>query len=368
MKVTIVGTHGIPARYGGFETFAEHLARACAEAGIEIRVINEKDNPVQPLPDNVNVGSSSYNKSSNPLSFYKESLKLAAADSDIILCCGVGGAFYYSGMKSFKGNIITNFDGMEHRRKKYSLAQRLTIFLLQKFAARRSHALIADSNEGRNYFLTRFPEIGNKIKMISYGADPCQPMDLSVLSECKLEKNEYFLVIARLVPENNIHEIIEAYNHYLGSKKLVIVGALEPTSYVSRLEKKSSDRVLFTDAVYDKRFLDSLRQGCFIYVHGHSVGGTNPSLLEAMAAGCACICHFNAFNQEVTGGNQMYFRSSSDLAIMLNLLEHKSSDLDILRQKAIERVHQEYTWEKICATYIRLFNRLYEQQKRSVGS
>jgi rhamnosyltransferase len=195
--------------------------------------------------------------------------------------------------------------------------------------------------------------------MISYGADDCLPFDNTVLSDFNLTKNDYYLVVARLVPENNIEEIIKSFLHYIGEKKLIIVGFLENTTYVRHLKKISNFKVKFTGAIYEKKIIDSLRQGCFIYIHGHSVGGTNPALLEAMAAGCACICHENIFNREVTGGSQIYFHSSSELAILMNLLEHKKMDLEIVKQKAIERVRAEYSWNIICNSYIELFKSLH---------
>lgn len=360
MRISIIGTHGIPARHGGFETFAAHLARACAKAGIKIIVVNQKNNPIVPCPENVEIISSAYNKSTSPLKFYRDSLKLAAPDSDIILSCGVGGAFFYPGIRSLPVKIITHLDGLEHNRKKYSYLQRFVIYLLQYLTTKRSDILIADSQEVWGYWINRFPGHSKKIKVISYGADECLQFSPNVLLDYRLIKNEYFLVIARLVHENKLEEIINSYNHYIGRKKLVIVGALENTSFVKKLKKIATERVLFTDAIYNKNILDSLRQGCFIYIHGHSVGGTNPSLLEAMAAGCACLCHDNVFNQEVTEGNQIYFHSSYDLSIMLNLLEHKSNDIKVHKLKALERVRKEYTWDRICSTYIELFNRLHK--------
>ena len=363
MKVSIIGTHGIPARYGGFETFAYHLAIACAKEGINITVVNQKNNPVIPCPEKVEIITSFYNKTTNPLKFYKDSLRIATEDSDIILCCGVGGGYFYPKKHSSPFKIITHLDGLDHRRKKYSLPQKIIVYLLQNLATKRSDVIIADSQEIWGYWVNRFNRYSKKIKVIAYGADECLPFTPQILSDYRLEKNEYFLVIARLVPENKIEEIIKSFNHYIGRKKLVIVGAIENTSYIKKLKNISTEKIIFTDAIYDKNILDTLRQGCFIYIHGHSVGGTNPSLLEAMAASCACLCHNNVFNLEVTEGHQIYFNSSFDLSIMLNLLEHKSNDLEIHKQKALERVRKEYTWDRICTTYIDLFKRIHKRGK-----
>lgn len=362
MKVTIIGTHGVPARYGGFETFAEHLSIACAKEGIKIRVVNEKANPIFPRPDNVEIVSSSYNKSKSPFRFYEDSIKLAT-DSDVILCCGVGGAFSYKHLRSANVKIITNVDGLEHLRKKYSWWQRQIVYMLQNKATKESDILVADSQEIWGYWTSRFSKYVSKIKAIRYGADTCFPFAPDVLEKYKIVYREYFLVIARLVPENNIEEIIKSFKKYIGRKKLVIVGALEKTAYVDGLKSVSNERVIFTDAIYNKQVLDSLRQGCFIYLHGHTVGGTNPSLLEAMAAKCACLCHDNVFNLEVTEGKQIYFHSPNELAIMLNLLEHKSNDLDAQRNRALERIQQSYSWDKTCEMYIDLFKKLYAEKE-----
>jgi glycosyltransferase involved in cell wall biosynthesis len=364
MLITIIGTHGIPANYGGFETFAQHLAIACANNDIKVRVVNEKNNPVASFHENIEIVACEFNKSEEPLKFYQDSMAIAVADSDIILVCGVGGAKYYSEANKYGIKIITCVDGLEHLRKRYSLIQRIAVYFLQGLAAKKSDRIITDSHIGEKYWLKRFPNQKRKIKMISYGTDDCLPFDPSVLKKFDLNKNEYFLTIARLVPENNIHEIIGAVKDFIGNKKLVLVGRLEDTDYVKDLQEMAEDKVLFLDAIYDKHILDSLRQGCYTYLHGHSVGGTNPSLLEALKAGCACICHDNEFNREVTAGNQLYFDTWDDLSMILNLLEHKNADIDDLKTKASKAV-QNYTWDKIYNAYFELFNRLTKSKSNS---
>jgi glycosyltransferase involved in cell wall biosynthesis len=359
MKVTIIGTHGIPARYGGFETFAEKLATACALAGIDVRVINDKYNAPSPVPEGIKVISSSFSKSEKPLDFYRESLELASKDSDIVLCCGVGGAYYYGKRYSRNYKIITNIDGLEHLRRKYTFVQKVVVFFLQYFAANRSDYIIADSNEVWGYWTNRFPSTTSKIKVIGYGADECLPFNDDILKKYGLAKNGYLLVIARLVPENNIDEIIKAFRSYMGNKKLVITGSMENSTFCIELKKLANENVIFTGSIYNKQELDSLRQGCFIYLHGHSVGGTNPSLLEALAAGCACICHDNVFNREVTNGGQVYFMKAADLAIILNLFEQKATELEAFRKKSLDRVRQKNSWEQVCTAYINLFNKLH---------
>ena len=307
--------------------------------------------------ENIEVVASEFNKSEDPLKFYKDSMQIAEADSDIIVVCGVGGAKYYTEANKIGIKIITCVDGQEHLRKRYSILQRVMVFFLQGLAAKKSDRLITDSHIGEKYWQKRFPNQKRKIKMISYGTDDCLPFDPSVLEKLDLKKDGYFLTVARFVPENNLHEIIGAVNDFIGDKKLVLVGKIEDTPYLKTLQEMNEDKVIFLDAIYDKNVLDSLRQGCYIYLHGHSVGGTNPSLLEALKAGCACICHDNEFNREATAGNQLYFDTWDDLSMILNLLEHKNADIDDLKMKATKAV-QNYTWDKIYNSYFELFNRL----------
>jgi glycosyltransferase involved in cell wall biosynthesis len=365
MKVGIIGSRGIPSVYGGFETFVEHLAHACIKRGIEVMIVNEKDNPLPKAGNNMNVVRSTFNKREAVLKFYKNSLSLAS-DCDIILTCGVGGAFYYSDALRRKVKIITNVDGLEHRRKKYSVLQRMVIYILQILTAKRSDIIIADSEEIKNYWMRRFPIYKEKINRISYGADPALQFNQEILSKYSLVKNAYFLIIARLVPENNIYEIIKAYGKYFGKKKLVVVGTLEESSYVEKVRNLSNENVHFLGGIYNKEVLDTLRKGCYVYLHGHSVGGTNPSLLEAMSAGCACICHDNIFNREVTEGIQLYFHQSSDLANMFNLVEKNDMDLSILRSHAVKRIQSEYTWEAVCNTYIETFIELNNERNQTI--
>lgn len=349
MHVAIIGSHGIPARYGGFETFAEHLAIALSESGYQLTVVNERDHKDVFPHDGVRILHSEFNKSVSPLSYYRDSIKLVR-DADVVIVCGSGGSLYYK--RFINAKIITNIDGLEHLRRRYSFIQRKVVYLLQKFAIKNSDVVITDSDEVLKYWKLKLPKFANKMRMIAYGADEFLPTRKDILNKYGLQHNEYFLVIARLVPENNIRSILNAFRHYKSNKKLVIVGNVD-SRYAERLKRLADKRVVLTGGIYDKGILDSLREGCYLYIHGHSVGGTNPSLLEAMAARCACICHDNVFNRETTAGMQEYFRESFELAIHLNSLEHNPAHVDELKTRAFNRVSF-YSWEKMAAAYLSL--------------
>lgn len=361
MKIAIIGTKGIPANYGGFETFAFQLAKQLSNSQLEITVVNEKGNQASAFEFPVKVLYSKYKKSKNPLRFYKQSLKLVCETHDIVLVCGVGGAVFYP---LYKGNaiIVTNVDGLEHLRGKYTFLQRKFVFVLQKLASVFSDYLIADSFEVEKYWASRFSITEKKLTSIAYGAELPVMINNEILAEHGVLKNDYFLVVARLVPENNLKLIIDAFANYSGSKKLVVVGNVSDNPFAQLISNCSDKRILFIGSLYDKAKLDSLRINCFAYIHGHSVGGTNPALLEAMICKCACICHDNVFNREVTNNNQMYFKSSRELLICLDHLEVNDSERVKLSEWSYSRVVDNYSWDKIASQYLNVFTELMQSQ------
>jgi glycosyltransferase involved in cell wall biosynthesis len=363
MKITvaIIGSHGIPARYGGFETFTEHLAQLLSKEDFEITVVNERDNDSNGITE-IKIIRSKYNKSQSPVAFYRDSISLVKGNQVVIVCGSAGSIYYTKIPKSF---IITNIDGLEHKRKRYSIVQRMIVLYLQRQAVRRSATVVADSNQIKKYWTDVYPDAAGKIKVIPYGADECYPFDETILQNYSLKPSEYFLVIARLVPENNIEMILNAFRHYQSNKKLVIVGDAD-NQYGQHLKRLAGKRVVFTGSIFDKKVLDSLRTGCYLYIHGHSVGGTNPSLLEAMAAGCACLCHDNLFNRETTSDLQEYFKESYDLAIHLNNLEHNHENVVAMKKQALIRV-KEFSWKKVSDAYADLIRQSAENNFRRNG-
>ena len=362
MKIAIIGTKGIPANYGGFETFAFHLTKHLASASFEVTVVNEFDNPETRFDFPVTILHSDFKKSKNPLLFYKQSLSLVIGTHDIVLVCGVGGSIFYP-FKKGKAIIVTNIDGLEHLRGKYTYFQRKFVFLLQKITTVFSDHLIADSNAVMLHWLDRFPKSKHKLSTIAYGADIPYNFDESILLTWRLEPESFFLVVARLVPENNLIMILNAFAMYKGNKKLVIVGNTSDNSFARSISQSSDNRILFIGGLFVKEKLDCLRKNCIAYIHGHSVGGTNPALLEAMICKCVCICHSNIFNDEVTGNTQLYFDSATTLLNILNTVESDAELRAVISEKAFTKAGNEYTWPLITEKYRKLFTTLFLKRK-----
>lgn len=366
MKIGIVGTRGIPAKYGGFETFAEEISVLFAENNLHISVYC--DNPFNVKAKdhykNVSLKYMKNTKSGYPLLYYYESIKKALKENDIILVTGTGGSFFYFLNFWEHKIIITNTDGVESRRAKWSFIQKHLIKLSEILAIYFSDHIIADSKGISQYLVDNYPKLQkNKLSTIEYGAPINNTLIPEYLKKHQLEKDNYFLVVCRLEPENNLHIIVDGHNLSNDPKPLIIVGNQTGNNYVNLLLRHQSEKIRFIGGIYNKEELCSLRTGAFAYIHGHSVGGTNPSLLEALGSSNICICHDNIFNREVTDNKQLYFSTSLELMDRINELNQASIDkIQQLKKDAVNRIISYYNWENISKKYLALFQTLTKNE------
>jgi len=359
MRVAIIGSRGIPAKYGGYETFAQELSVRLVKMGMQVEVFCDKTENGSDLYEGVNLKYSVCTKTSNPLKYYHNSVRMAEKSNDIILICGAAGAlFIYSKIFHRKVTYLTNMDGIEYLRTKWTLPKRLFVRFCIWTSVYLSDYVIADSKSIREFLLKNYIISDKRIIQIEYGADINDKSDLSLLDEYNLKPNGYYLVVSRLEPENNIDCIIRGYIKSDIQKPLIVVGNLLKTKYVNGLLQFKSDKVRFFGGVYDKSKLEALRSGCIAYFHGHSVGGTNPSLLEALGSGNIIIAHNNVFNREVTDNKMKYFSTPEECCKAILEVERLSKE-DVLeyKQLAIKRVKDYYNWERIAQDY---YNALFK--------
>ena len=359
MRIAIIGSRGIPANYGGFETFAEEISIHLSNEKFDITVVCQKGKATKPFFQEVALKYSRFTKDKNPVRFYYDSLKIASADADIILACGVGGSIFYHLLKRKRTKIITHVDGREELREKYSWLKKIYVRIAQSFAAKYSDHIIADSHAVKKHWQEEYglPEI--KISAIGFGAHVNSDSDDSILVDFGLDKKSYYLVICRMVPENNLGTIIQGYLLSGSKYKLILVGGLSG-SFGEQLKKYSSDQIRFLGGIYNKSKLNALRKQCNAYLHGHTVGGTNPSLLESMAAGNICICHDNVFNRETTDNEMLYFKDKDELAEKIRLVESMDeTEIERFTAKGKLRISSVYNWENITRQYAQLFNSLH---------
>ena len=363
LKVAILGTRGIPAAYGGFETFAEELSVRLVEKGIESFVYCERRAGGEEIHRGVNLRYAQFKKQGNQLRYYLHGLRWASGFADIILNAGTGGALFYKIRKSSRQVLITNMDGLEHKRGKWPFWARWFLHLSERLSVKYSDFLIADSQAIGKYLTGKYPDHKNKIRVISYGASAAAGKDDMVLTEMGLDKGQYFLVVARLEPENNIDIIIEGFLRSRSRHKLVIVGAVMNNKYCKSLLRRSNESIIFAGGIFDKERLATLRHHARAYLHGHSVGGTNPSLLESMAQGSLCICHDNPFNREVTNNDQYYFTDSQSLAEAISGLDKIATEtIRNIRRRNQNRIETFYSWDIVATQYSDLF----EETARSI--
>jgi glycosyltransferase involved in cell wall biosynthesis len=361
MKIGILGTRGIPNRYGGFEQMTEYLSRGLTERGHEVYVYSphhhfykeKKWNSVNiihrydPQPFMGTAGQFIYD-----LNCINDARK---RNFDILLHLGyTSDAVWYSRWPSTRN--LVNMDGMEWKRSKYNSLTRKFLKWSESIAVKKANRLIADSEGIKQHLLANYQADSC---FIPYAAEEFRNGDPGVLIPFRVKKGEYSLAVARMEPENNLAMIIEG--HLENKHPLLIIGNTE-NRYGKYLQRKYRHPFIrFSVPVYEKPRINSLRLFSKIYFHGHSVGGTNPSLLEAMGCGCRIAAHDNIFNRAVLQSEGEYFSTSSDIAKILNSdptpakLEH---DQEINRHK----IQTAYSPENMVAAYEKLMLDCFSQE------
>jgi rhamnosyltransferase len=350
VKVAIIGSRGLPPRYGGFEIFAHYLAQHLADQNYlpviycvstlknleydrRIKRVFIKTPPIRSLEKLT-------------LSNLATLHAVFSEKADVIIYLGVSGGLTAWIPKLLKIPIILNPDGLEWKRKKWNFLGRSFLILLERIAVRLSDTIIADNVAIGNYIETRYRK---KWVFIPYGCNDCLIHE-GKWEELKdsygLEKNNYYLVVGRNVPENNHDLIISGFLKSNSGKKLVIVSD-KPANKPAKDEK-----IIFTGPIFDNIKLNTLRKYAFAYIHGHSVGGTNPSLLEAIACDNLVIAYDVPFNREVLEKYGLYFRSDEELENIIKSLELADDPIQTGMLKFYEQIRVEkYNWQRVVEAY-----------------
>ncbi len=355
MRIGIVGTRGIPNYHGGFEQFAEYFAVYGKQQGHDIFVYNSHNHPFQEKSfEGVEI-----------IHCYDPEEKIGTAGQfiydfncirdarkrnfDVILQLGYTSSSIWGWLLPKKAVVVTNMDGLEWKRSKYSKKVQRFLKYAEKLAIKTSDYLIADSIGIQDYLKEKYQSTS---EFIAYGSNVFSPSNSDLISAKGLLPNAYYALIARMEPENNIEMILDGYVESKSDKNIYVVGNTEATVFGRYLKDKFSkyETICFLGAIYDLDFLNQLRYYSTLYFHGHSVGGTNPSLLEAMGSGALIAAHDNAFNKAVLESNAFYFDSSQKVASLL-----KSTIKDEHKDKIeanLDKIKNEYNWERINKKYI----------------
>lgn len=365
MKIGIIGTRGIPNRYGGFEQFAEYIAPLLVQKGHEVTVYNSSLHPYQENEwHGVKIvrrqdAERRIGTAGQFLYDFNCIMHCRKSKYDIILQLGYTSSSIWSFLFPSRSCVITNMDGLEWKRSKYSNAVKLFLKYAEKIAATKSTALIADSPGIQDYLKTRYSK---ESYYIAYGAEVFSGNDSTALSQFQIEPFGYYMILARAEPENNVEVIIRGYLRSRTKQPLLIIGNFNNT-YGLRLQNMyGGNSVRFMNAVYDITLLNQLRCFSLLYFHGHSVGGTNPSLLEAMASGALIAAHDNIFNRAVIGNNAFYFANETEVSQILN----KTVPPDVrnsFTQMNKEKISTFYNWNKIAQQVEDCFFDVLEKRK-----
>jgi glycosyltransferase involved in cell wall biosynthesis len=356
MKIGIIGTRGVPNHYGGFEQFAEYLSQYLAGHGHEVTVYNSHTHPYQEKEWNGVEIKHCYDPEDRfgtigqflyDLNCIRDCRK---NNYDIILQLGYTSNSVWSKLLPKNAVIITNMDGLEWKRSKYKKPVQRFLQFAEKLAVRHSHFLIADSIGIQQYLNKKYNVTS---AYIPYGANPFQSPKSAMLKSFGLEPFGYNMLIARLEPENSIETILDGVRCSAQPTKFLVIGNAK-TRYGAFLRNKFKDvhHIVFLGTIYDINILNNLRHYSINYFHGHTVGGTNPSLLEAMASGALICAHNNIFNKSILQENAYYFKNKNDIASLLDTNE-KSADQNQLKiSNNYTKIRTIYSWDNINQRYM----------------
>ncbi|MCD8385994.1 MAG: DUF1972 domain-containing protein [Bacteroidales bacterium] len=357
MKVAIIGTVGVPANYGGFETLVENMLTYkqrkdvkytiyCTSKAYKEHAKTYKEAKLVYLPiDAHGVQAMAYDSLSIIHSIRK---------NDILLLLGCSGSWILPILKIFfKKKIILNIDGMDNKREKFSSLKQKVLGKVRYIGAKQADTIIAD-NQG---IKDAVKELYNRDSvLIEYGGDQAIPIadDGTLTSKYGLTVGSYCFKVARIEPENNIEMILEAFSQ-MPDKKLVIVGNWNRSEFGKQMKEKYSNypNLILLDPIYEPKALNMLRSNCGLYIHGHSVGGTNPSLVEAMSLGLPIVSYDVVFNRATTEDKCMYFNSVESLKDTVSNLSE--AEIERIAKDMKEVAQRRYTWKTIVSKYENLF-------------
>lgn len=356
----ILGTRGVPAAHGGFETFAEHLALYLVDHGWIVTVYCQQDGCGAICEDDwcgvrrVNIPVQQRG-ALGTIVFDWKATQHAALQPQLTLILGYNTAIFCAWLRLKHVPNLINMDGIEWNRQKWGMLPKIWFYLNDWAGCWLGNHLIADHPQIKKHLMSRV--LGEKITMIPYGADRVDKAPPETLQALGLLPGCYLTLIARAEPENSILEVVSGFSRKSRGITLVVLGNydVEGNAYHRAVKNAASEEVIFLGAIYDKAVLRVLRFYCAAYIHGHQVGGTNPSLVEAMGAGNPVIAHDNHFNRWVAGPSAVYFIGSDGFDHVLEGTMASSEKLAQMKQGSQARYEDAFTWDKVLADYETLF-------------
>lgn len=373
MRIAILGTRGIPNNYGGFEQFAEYISVGLAELGHEVTVYNPHFHPYTGSSfkgvkiQRIGSPEQTIGSMGNIIYDYRSLRHALTQNFDIIYEAGYGTASpSYFLLNDRSAPVLTNMDGLEWKRSKWNFITKRLMRHFEKLAIKKSHYLIAD-----NIGIQQYYKDNHNIESIylPYGADAVYEFNNDVPASYDLHPDKYFMLVARLEPENNVGMILDGYLGSGSSYPFMVIGNHNNKYGAYLKERYKNSNIRFAGGVYDKGKLDSLRCHAKAYFHGHSVGGTNPSLLEAMASRSFIFAHDNDFNKGVLEANAIYFSSSQQLAeLIVNMETLSANHKERFLEGNLHKILNYYNWKRVIKLHEAVFADILAGRKKITRS
>lgn len=369
ITIAIIGSRGYPIVYSGYETFVKEVSERLVAQNIDVRVYCQK-HLFSDKPKNVNGVDLVYmptvqTKRLNQLvhSFFCM-LHACFSKVDVILVVNAAnGPFGLISLLAQKKTLI-NVDGLEWLRPKWKGLGAAYFKFAAKLATLFYNTIITDAQAMRQVYLNSF---NTDSTVIAYGANIRHSKNPELIDRFGLTPNEYFLIVGRLIPDNNSDLILEGFKKANSNKKLVIVGDVPyQDAYAQGMKAHASDQILFLGYVTDSEVLAELYHQSYAYLHGHEYGGTNPTMLKAMAYGCAILALDTVFNKEMLENGEFgwFFQKTSDsVALYLQQAEHNPQAVQTLKEKARDGITQKYNWDEVTRAYVTVFKALMTNGK-----
>jgi glycosyltransferase involved in cell wall biosynthesis len=358
MRIAILGTRGIPANYGGFETFAEHLSTRLAARGHDVTVycrahyISPRELEFQGVKLKV-LPTIRHKYFDTIVHTFLSALHAVPQRYDAALICNAANAPFASILRLTGTPVALNVDGLEHKRKKWNAIARRYYLMAERLATILPTKTVTDARVIQDYYLARYRA---ESTMIAYGAEVERRPD-PLVRRWRVEPNRYVLYVSRLEPENNAQLVIEAFKRVRTAHKLLIVGdAPYAREYINDLKARArrDRRIVFTGFVFGRDYR-ALQQNAYCYIHATEVGGTHPALLEAMGFGNCVLTLAAPENIEAIGDAGIAYTDEKDLADKLQRVLRDGSLVQSYRNRAQARVLEYYDWDYVVDQYERLF-------------
>jgi glycosyltransferase involved in cell wall biosynthesis len=368
MKIAVIGTRGIPNQYGGFEQLAEYLSVGLADKGHEVSVYNSHNHSYrQDLWKGVHI-----------IHCYDPEKRLGTAGQfiydlncvldarrrqfDVLLILGYTSISVWGRLFPRRNVTVINMDGLEWMRTKYSKPVRRFLAYAERLAIRFCDSFISDSPAIQTYLKDKY---GIASDYIAYGAEVFHHEQEDLLHSFQVRPYDYYMVMARMEPENNIETILDGFHTSASDRKMLVIGNTQNKFGQYLAAKFAGDpRILFTGAIYDAQKVHTLKIFSLLYFHGHSVGGTNPSLLEAMASRALIAAHRNPFNSAILQENAYYFTDPQDVRRLVEEVRRDGTAERMIAANLVD-IREQFTWERIVDQYERCLLTAYNRKRPS---